>query len=118
VSAVALHPSEITFVCPPWCRITREEHLEDLGNHQGRCFHTSADREGQGLAPDETWAVALSSITYPDGTQADDAGVTVEIDAPSVYLTPDKARALVQALIAATAEAERGSASLSALVTS
>jgi hypothetical protein len=102
VTAVALHPSEITFTCPPWCRISREQHLEDVGNHEGHCMHYSADQEGDG------WIVSLSSMTYPDGTQAGEEGRTlVEVDAHSVNLTPDEARKLVQAIITATAEAER-----------
>jgi hypothetical protein len=101
MTVTKLHPSEITFACPPWCRIARGEHLEQIGEGEGKVTHYSPDVEGDG------WIVSLSSVTYPDGTQADDEGTLVEIDASSVNLTPDKARALVQALIAATAEAER-----------
>jgi hypothetical protein len=107
MTATTLHPSEITFVCPPWCRITREEHLEGLGNHEGHVMHYSEDKKGRGDAPNEGWTVSLSSMTYPDGTTAAGGEVKVEVDAQSVNLTPDQARALVQAIITATAEAQR-----------
>jgi hypothetical protein len=103
-TAVALHPSEITFTCPLWCRMSREEHLADLGNHGGRLVHYSEDTGGRG---DEVWAVSLSSMTYPDGTIVDGGEVMVEVDAHSVNLTLDQARVLVQAILTASAEAER-----------
>jgi hypothetical protein len=99
-----LHPSEIQFNCPPWCDRTREDHLEDLGNHNGCCIHTSVDWQGQG------WAVALSSLTYPDGTLAEDEATQVEVDASSCHMTPQEARTLVRAILEAVAEAERTTA--------
>jgi hypothetical protein len=96
-----LHPSEIQFNCPPWCDRTREEHLEDLGNHRGRCIHYSADDRGEG------WVVSVSSFTYPDGTLAEDEATQVEVDASSCHMTPHEARTLVRAILEAVAEAER-----------
>ncbi|HEX3932848.1 MAG TPA: hypothetical protein VHW64_19310 [Nocardioides sp.] len=87
-----LNPSEIQFTCPPWCRVTREEHLQDLSNHEGRCIHWSADREGR------NWALALSGYTYPDGTPADDEGLNIELSAQTM-MTPTEARRLAAELI-------------------
>lgn len=102
MTATALHPSEITFTCPPWCVRTRESHLEDLSEHEGRVIHASADVEGAG------WVVSLGSITFPDGTlPSDEDGVQVEIDAHCLFLSPLEVSRLVQALITATAEAQR-----------
>ena len=96
-----LHPSEIQFTCPPWCKVSREEHLEGLGNHGGRCIHWSEDREG------ERWAVAITSYTYPDGTPADDEEVQLEVAAePSTILSRMEACKLVKAILAALQEAD------------
>jgi hypothetical protein len=102
MSATAVHPSEIAFTCPPWCRRTRAEHLEDLGNFTGRCVHHSADQTSV-----DGWTVGLSSFTYPDGAPVDNEVVLVNVAVPDCDLTPSQARKLVQAIIAATAEAER-----------
>jgi hypothetical protein len=106
MTATALHPSEITFTCPSWCRMTREEHLEELSEHQGQCIHRSPDRNGTS-GEGRSWAVSLSSMTFPDGTISDDEGVLVEVYAPNCNLTPGEARELVQAINTATAEASR-----------
>lgn len=101
MTATALHPSEITFTCPPWCVRTRESHLEDLSGLDGQVAHVSADVEGDG------WVVSLGCVTFPDGTPADHRWVGVEVDAQCAYLSPAETRRLVQALVTATAEAQR-----------
>jgi hypothetical protein len=97
-----LHPSGIAFVCPPWCE-RQAEHMRDLGDLDGRAHHSSPDRTG---GPERGWAVALSSMTYPDGTPVDD-GACVNVEVPDVDLTPGQARELVAAINAAILEAER-----------
>jgi hypothetical protein len=100
MTVTARHPSRIQFTCPAWCSRSREEHLEELGNFEGRCIHSSADRTGAG------WYVAISSITYPDGVPADDAGVRVEVDTDgNIVLSAPEARTFALAILAAIEEA-------------
>jgi hypothetical protein len=35
MTATALHHSEIRFVCPPWCKIPREQHFDELSGFEG-----------------------------------------------------------------------------------
>jgi hypothetical protein len=102
MTATALHPSEITFTCPPWCTFSREEHLAQLGDHEGRVVHSGPDQTDL----DRRWYVSLSAISYPDGTLTD-GGVMVNVCVEDCDLTPVEARELVEAIVAASAEAQR-----------
>jgi hypothetical protein len=66
-------------------------------------MHSSPDQAGL----PGTWAVSLSSITYADGSPTDDGEVKVNVFVEDCDLTPAEARELVQAIVTATAEAQR-----------
>jgi hypothetical protein len=86
--------------CPPWCRLTNREHLDDLLNLEGCCFHWSRDREGLG------WRVVIQTYTFPDGTPADDLGTWIHVETTnSDGLSPHTARELAAAILAAVEEA-------------
>lgn len=48
-------------VCPAWCTVSQEEHLNDLLNWEGRVIHWAAAIEGPG------WSVRYAAVTYANG---------------------------------------------------
>lgn len=88
----------IEIVCPPWCRQDAQGHLADLGNYSGQCAHWSPEVTGNG------WVVDFSTLTYIDGTPADDCEPVVYIE--GAELSPADARALAQAILVVADQAE------------
>jgi hypothetical protein len=89
----------VDIACPSWCRITKQEHLDDLLNQEGTCFHWSPDHLGDG------WNIAVQTYTLPDGSPADDEGAWVHIESKSDGLTLERAEALARGILAAVEEA-------------
>jgi hypothetical protein len=82
-------------VCPSWCTLTQQEHLEQLDNLEGRCIHYSFEVTAR------HWSVDHSSDTYVDGTPDPKDPPIVHLHSSSEGLSVDQAEAFARAILAA-----------------
>jgi hypothetical protein len=87
-------------VCPAWCNVPQQEHLDDLHDNEGSCFHWS-DRRGTG------WLVGHQSMTFADGTPGNESDM-IYPDAHAQSLPPTEAEAFARAVHEAVEEARTG----------
>lgn len=92
MTTIAVPPTvPVSIVCPTWCTITREEHLEDLPQLEGFVIHWS----------DLSQRVYHSSCTYIDGTPDPEEGPQVFFDPPTGSPTLDNVEAFAREILAA-----------------
>ncbi|MDO9498101.1 MAG: hypothetical protein Q7J48_20525 [Nocardioides sp.] len=97
VGFIVATPTPPHIVCPDWCRLTQDEHLEQLRDQEGFVIHYSEQRTGNG------WSVEHTRAAFPDGTYD-------PTDPPQVMIhgmdaTLDAAEAMALAILAAVKEA-------------
>ena len=91
VVAVASPPA---IVCPPWCRITEEEHQQELPEWEGFVIHHSR------LLDPQRWSMSLAQTTFVDGRPAPERDGEVHLFIGDDLYVPAEALALVEAFAA------------------
>jgi hypothetical protein len=87
-------------VCPPWCTVTQQSHLDDLENWEGQCIHWNRARDT------DAWYVDHVLSTFVDGTPSDEApGLNAVVKNHVEFLTLDQAEEFARAILAAVEEA-------------
>lgn len=94
---IALPPTaEPTIVCPAWCVVPKQDHINDLFGHEGFVIHWSADHD----------EVRHSAISYPDGTPDPSESPLIFVDChASDGISPTDAEQLAQRILQAVKEA-------------
>ena len=95
MTIIAVPDTRPPIVCPDWCTVPYQEHVDDLPNWEGFVIHWSAEVDG----------VRHSSETYPDGTLAAHEPPQVHIYDRDDQMTPDDAERFARRILAAVAEA-------------
>lgn len=90
--------------CPPWCRISQEEHLRDLWDLDGEVIHHSTPQTVTGLTSEVE--VEVTSMTFADGTPDPEEGSVVWIG--GTELAPEDAETLARTLLEAAQTARAG----------
>ena len=101
----AIHAGAVpvtSVVCPNWCTVSQDEHLNDLPSWEGRVIHWSADVNG------DEWSVRHSDFTFSDGTPDPSGSSEVNITAPTEGMPPLAALRFADAIRKAALEALGG----------